>query len=542
MKQFLKLSCVVSVAALVAACGGGSNGGSPSTAQGNNGGQVDNGSTGGTGTNTGTGTGSSSTASAGPSDYLTVMIGQGNANQVANEITVYAFDDATPTTPVLTVQSTDISPGRPILVSAWSFNGENVSNLGSTMLVYVDHGVVKTIDLKKTASHTAVRVSNINDACYVSDYHGGGVQGRDVLVTVGRSGVAGNCSGGVKSFSYVRTSQAATEAPLPFPSGTTVITSMDDATNGKVNGYLALVGNALMIYSPDFSQSTPVTGLNYGVEMGEVIDGKTAFLYSGHNIYRVTQTGPAQASATLIHQSTAATGPNYSHWTMDLNNVYFCDGSDVFRAGATGDKVKMGSVQGNCEYSMPGPSGLVVSTDDEANSLWMLPYDGAPVSLGSHSGTPGVIGQTQSRVYYATMSTTSPSILKSVKVDGTDEKVITSRNGTSGNVHAVPVYKNMNLGRAALSSILYMDSPASVSTDGQSDFYQLNTADDSSIKLGTFNLSQLWLNTFGDLYDNQPWGFTGETVDSVTHSYTTDLYFVMPGKAGSMVRATNFVR
>lgn len=477
------------------------------------------------------------------SGYLSVLMGSGDSNKVSGETTVYAYDDQT-LTPVVTAQATGPDESsRAIVSEAWSATDFKLE--GSASLVYLDHGLIKRISLKKSDSHVPVQVSNIADACSLRDYSGGGADGLNILLHVGRSGKNGDCSGGVTSTAYVRSNAAASEAPLAFPAGTDVITAFDDV-NGNALGYLAVTGGLVKIFSPDLTVSNVVAGSSGVTSLSDqagLLNQNTEFATSGKSIYRITLGDNFTGVMTAVHTAatSSASSPNFEI-SSDASNLYYCDGGTVYSVGKTGSESAMGTVPGACNNVRPGPSGLLVSTDNTADSLWFLPYAGAKaVSLGVHAGQVVILGGTTSNAYYAVAST-GLGVLKSVGLDGSGETVISARNGVSGYGHAIPVFKNWLQARPTLSGLIYFDLPSGVTADGQSDLYQIDVATNNKVKLGTFNLSQSFVSAYDYLFDGKLWAFTAYGRNSGSSQTTTDLWFVKQGQTDSLRRASSFLK
>lgn len=476
------------------------------------------------------------------SGYLSVLIGSGDSDKVIGETTIYAYDDQT-LSPVVTVQATGPSETSRVIVSeAWSPTDYKLE--GSASLVYLDHGRIKRISLKKSDAHLPVQVSNIADACSLNNYSGGGADGVNILLSVGRSGKDGDCSGGVTSTAYVRSSAGEADAPLAFPAGTEVITAFDDLS-GNALGYLTVTGGLVKIFSPDLATSNVVAGSSGVTSLSDqagLVNQNTEFATSGNTIYRITLGDHFTGEMTAVHAATSTGTSDNFEISSDASNLYYCDGGKVYSVGKTGTESPMGTVVGSCSNLRPGPSGLLVSTDNSADSLWFLPYGGSnAVSLGAHAGQTVILGSTASRAYYSVVSD-GLGVLKSVGLDGTGETMISARNGVTGFGHAIPVFKNWLQARPTLSGLIYFDLPDGITTDGQGDLYQLDVATNNKFKLGTFNLSQLSMSVYDFLFDGKVWAFTADGHNDGSVGATTDLWLVTQDQAGSLRRASSFLK
>lgn len=475
--------------------------------------------------------------------YLSVLVGSGESNKTIGETTVYAYDDQG-LIPTVTVQATGPTESSRVIVSdAWSASDFTLE--GRASLVYIDHGKIKRMSLKKSDSHVPEQVSDVTDACSLNDYSGGGADGSNILISVGRSGKADDCSGGVKSTAYVRSNAGATDAPLAFPSGTDVITAFDDL-DGRALGYLAVTAGVVKIYSPDLAVSNVVAGSSGVTSLSGqagLVNQNTEFAISGRTIYRITLGDNFTGVMTAVHTATSANSSSYNlEISSDTSSLYYCDGATVYSVGKTGSESVMGTVSGTCNNLRPGPSGLLVSTDNSADSLWFLPYGGtASVSLGEHAGQVVILGATNSNAYYS-VSSGALGVLKRVGLDGTGETVISDRNGVSGYGHAVPVFKNWRQARPALSGLIYFDLPSTATADGKSDLYQVDVATNTKIKLGTFDLSQPSMAVQDIVFDGKVWAFTTYGLNIGSYQITTDLWFVTQDQAGSLRRASSFLK
>lgn len=429
-----------------------------------------------------------------------------------------------------------------------------------TMVVFVQGGALFQASLRKSQPFGVRRISSLSSACSVDDWHPISFStGDDAWIELTEAGPDGDCSATADNRqAFVRTSMPTTEAPTMLPAGVRILEALPDPGTNALVGFIArdtrTAPARLSLYSPLLAHVADVAG-GSGRSSLEFLAFRpgpqltsSAFVRSGNLLLQLDWSATAATLSGARHVF-STTPSDYTLHPSDSDAVYFADGHEIRRLGATGASSVLATLD-VANGDMVWIEGLTSShvVVQQASSSQRFPQaftvsklGGTPARVGPATWSSQVVGIRNDDIVYQGAPTFSPTLtLRRVRADGTGDQYINAMYRGA----VMPVFSTTMpyLSNGTLTAVMWCELPFSAVHCATGEIRSYDVQSGAITTLGGLTHTG---NGFYSLHVNG-WGYSGQpsvvTISGTLMSgagMATDYYLVQPGVANSLVRLTN---
>lgn len=431
---------------------------------------------------------------------------------------------------------------------------------GEAMVYYVKDHQLFQVGLRKSDATVSRRISSLDTGCKVSTILSQNSAGDDAWVEVEDAGLDGDCmTTEDNGKAYVRTNTAVTTPPTRLPAGVTLGDAIPNADKTGIRYYLAKdtrgAAPLVALYDPELRPVGQVQGsegiTDISLEYSEEISD-TAYAVADGSLRRLNlSNGGVQLSPSIY---TLKTGRIQT--VTDRQTLFFIDGHELLRVVGNGTPELMGTLDaslGEASLYYQTPSSLLLvqsgtTTLDSNSTLLSVPKNGGTwltLATAPHLFVMGTKGEdvlfTSLRYALDGERYLRTGSIKRIGANGLGELLITDK-ADDYPMHVFP--GTSSLTDWFLGGVMWCERAAADRDCRNGSLYQYDTSTGTTIRLGQFSSSGTYPNwyamrfteSYAPAYTNARFVFhnSGQLPNSV--GLEDQMYVVQPGVADSLVR------